>query len=201
MERNPFYFDMAEVMFESGDKIRALRILSNLAELENENHQLQRAMGYMLEKWAMYEEAIGVYKKVLLMKEEEPQSYRDLALAYDKNGDHQQAVNILYQVLTKNWFQYEDRYRGLKSMLLNEMNAIIAVKSRSLDLSAINTGIIKPLPVDLRIVIDWNKDETDVDLHIVEPGAKNVIMVTGNLKMGEGYQKTLHRAMARKNTR
>lgn len=167
-----FYFDMAEVMFESGDKIRALRILSNLAELENENHQLQRAMGYMLEKWAMYEEAIGVYKKVLLMKEEEPQSYRDLALAYDKNGDHQQAVNILYQVLTKNWFQYEDRYRGLKSMLLNEMNAIIAVKSRSLDLSAINTGIIKPLPVDLRIVIDWNKDETDVDLHIVEPGGE-----------------------------
>jgi uncharacterized protein YfaP (DUF2135 family) len=52
------------------------------------------------------------------------------------------------------------------------MNAIIQVHRHSLDLSAINAGIIKPLPVDLRIVIDWNKDETDIDLHIVEPGGE-----------------------------
>jgi uncharacterized protein YfaP (DUF2135 family) len=33
----------------------------------------------------------------------------------------------------------------------------------------ISQAIIKPLPVDLRVVIDWNKDETDIDLHITDP--------------------------------
>ncbi len=195
-----FYFDAAQLMFESGDKEKALRILSNLAELDNESHQLIRAMGYMLETWAMYEEAIDVYKKVLQIKEEEPQSYRDLALAYEKNGDHQQAVNILYEALIKNWFQYEDRYRGLKSLLLNEMNAIIQINHHSLDLSKINTGIIKPLPVDLRIVIDWNKDETDIDLHIVEPGGRNVFTIINSLNPGEDCQKILRKGMDRRNT-
>lgn len=174
MEKNQaFYFDIAQLFFESGDKVKAMRILSNLAEMDQENHQLLRAMGYMLESWGSYTEAIEVYTKVLKIKEEEPQSYRDLGLAYEKIGDHQSAVNILYSSLTKNWFQYEDRYRGLKSLMLNEMNSIIAQNQKQLNLSDINGAIIKPLPVDLKIVIDWNKDETDVDLHIVEPGGES----------------------------
>lgn len=168
-KNSAFYFDMAQVLYESGQVKVAIRVLSNLAEMENENHQLLRAMGYVLESWGMYDEAIKVYEKVLAIKEEEPQSYRDLALAYEGKGDHQRAVDILYKSLTSNWFQYEDRYRGLKSLILDEMNAIIA-RNNTIDLSKINAGVIKPLPVDLRVVIDWNKDETDIDLHIIEPG-------------------------------
>jgi tetratricopeptide (TPR) repeat protein len=179
-----FYFDVAQLLFESGDKENALRVLTNLAELDNESHQLLRAMGYVLESWEMYDEAISVYKKVLQIKEEEPQSYRDLALAYERKGDHQQAVDILYTCLTKNWYQYEGRYQGLKSLLLNEMNAIILLQGKALDLSKINCGIIKPLPVDLRIVIDWNKDETDIDLHIIEPGGEECSYQNHNTKNG-----------------
>ncbi len=164
-----FYFDAAQLLFESGDTAKALTVLSNLAEMNNESHQLLRALGYVLEEWKMYALAIEVYGKVLLIKEEEPQSYRDLALAYEKNKQHQQAVDLLYKVLSKNFYQYEDRYRGLKSLLLNEMNLIIAQHRNSLDLSKINEAVIKPLPVDIRIVVDWNKDETDIDLHVIEP--------------------------------
>lgn len=171
-EEPAFYFDAAELLFEKGDKENALRVLSNLVELDNENHQLLRSIAYMLESWGMYDEAIDVYKKVLAIKEEEPQSYRDLALAYEQKGDHQQAVNTLYKVLTRNWFEYEDRYRGLKSMLLNEMNAIINRYRNDIDFSMIPQELIRPLPVDLRIVIDWNKDETDIDLHVMEPGGE-----------------------------
>ncbi len=167
-----FYFDVAELLHKAGNQEKAVRVLSNLEEMDNENHQLLRAMGYMLESWGMYKEAIEVYKKVLMIREEEPQSYRDFALAYEKSGNHQQAVTVLYSALTKNWVQDEARFRGIKSLLLNEMNAIIGIHRNSLDLSTINTAIVKPLPVDLRIVIDWNKDATDIDLHIVEPGGE-----------------------------
>jgi uncharacterized protein YfaP (DUF2135 family) len=93
-------------------------------------------------------------------------------LASEKSGDIQGAVELLYISLTKNWYQYENRYRGLRSILLTEMNSIIARHKKDIDLSEINTSIIKPLPVDLRIVVDWNKDETDIDLHIIQPGGE-----------------------------
>ena len=171
-EEPSFYFDAAEIMYQNGDKEKALRMLTNLLEMDNENHQLLRAVGYMFENWGMYKEAVIIYQKVLAIKEEEPQSYRDLALACEKNGDLQAAVELLYISLTKNWYQYENRYRGLRSILLTEMNSIIARHKKDIELSEINTSIIKPLPVDLRIVVDWNKDETDIDLHIVEPGGE-----------------------------
>lgn len=177
-----YYFDIAKFFYETKQKEKAWRVLSNLCEIENENHQLLRAAAYALEEWKMYPEAIEIYSKVLRIKEEEPQSYRDLALAYERNGDHQRAVDILYKVLTKNFYQYEVRYRGIKSLLLNEMNAIINRNQSSLCLSNINSAIIKPLPVDIRIVADWNKDETDIDLHILEPGGENCFYGYRNTK-------------------
>ncbi|MES2849925.1 MAG: DUF2135 domain-containing protein [Bacteroidota bacterium] len=126
-------------------------------------------MGYVLEHWKLYRQAIEVYQKVLAIKEEEPQSYRDLALLYEKTGEHQMAVDMLYKVITKNFYQYENRYRGIKSLMLNEMNAIINRNPGTVCLTNINETIVKPLPADLRIVIDWNKDETDIDMHIEEP--------------------------------
>ena len=171
-QNSSFYFDVAEHLFNEGLKIEAQRVLSNIAELNMENHQLLRATGYMFETWKDYVNAIMVYKKVLSIKEEEPQSYRDLALAYEKNGNHQEAINLLYKVLTKNWQWYETRYNGLRGIILNELNTIIDQNRTAVDISEIDTTILKSLPVDLRIVIDWNKDETDIDLHVIEPGGE-----------------------------
>jgi TonB-dependent SusC/RagA subfamily outer membrane receptor len=179
-----FYFDVAEHMFNEGLKVEAQRVLSNLAELNAENHQLLRAMGYMFETWGDYENAIMVYKKVLSIKEEEPQSYRDLALAYEKNGSHQEAVDLLYKILTKNWQQYEGRYNGLRGIILNELNAIIDQNRATIDIGKIDTAILKVLPVDLRIVIDWNKDETDIDLHVIEPGGEECFYLHRETKRG-----------------
>lgn len=169
-DRPSFYFDVAAYLYQVGKKTEAIRVLSNLMEISKEDHQLLRATGYVLEDWKQYDEAIAVYEKVLAIKEEEPQSYRDLALAHFKRGDYQQAVDILYRIITKNWDQYEARYAGLRGIMLNEMNAIIAMHKDKIDLSAVNPAVIKALPVDLRVTIDWNKDETDIDLHVIEPG-------------------------------
>jgi TonB-dependent SusC/RagA subfamily outer membrane receptor len=164
-----FYFDVAEHFFQSGLKEEALTVLSNLAEINKEDHQLLRAMGYMLETWKDYEEAIDVFRKILKLKEEEPQSYRDLALALARAGQYQQASEILLEVLKKDWQWYEQRYNGLRGIMLNELNGIIALHADDMNMTAFPSEIIRPLPADLRIVIDWNKDETDIDLHVVEP--------------------------------
>ncbi len=165
-----FYFEMAVYFFGQKQTKEALRIISNLAELRAEDHQLLRTIGYLLEEWNDYADAIEIYKAVLRIKEEEPQSYRDLALAYAMNGNRAEAVRILYQVLTKDWGVYESRYQGLREIMLTELNTLMS-KQKAEDFG-ISKEILQTAPVDLRVVVDWNKDETDIDLHVLEPGGE-----------------------------
>jgi TonB-dependent SusC/RagA subfamily outer membrane receptor len=119
MEEEPsFYFDVAEHFYKSGMKEEGLRVLSGLADLDPENHQLLRAIGYMLESWGLFSEAVPVYRKVLEVKEEEPQSYRDLALALYGAGAYGESLDLLYRCLSKDWGLYEARYAGLRPVPL-----------------------------------------------------------------------------------
>ena len=52
---------------------------------------------------------------------------------------------------------------------MSEMNALIALHSDALDLTAINLRLVRPLPVDLRITIESN-DRAAADLMVKEPG-------------------------------
>jgi TonB-dependent SusC/RagA subfamily outer membrane receptor len=165
-----FYFQMADYFLQKKQAKEALRILSNLAEIRAEDHQLLRTIGYVLEEWSDYANAVEVYKAVLKIKEEEPQSYRDLALAYAMNGNATEAIDLLYKVLGKDWGLYEDRYHGLREIMMTELNTILhAGLAKSL---AVDKSLVQLLPVDLRVVVDWNKDETDIDLHVIEPGGE-----------------------------
>ncbi|RYF84283.1 MAG: DUF2135 domain-containing protein, partial [Chitinophagaceae bacterium] len=165
-----FYFGMADYFFRQKMPKVALRVLSNLAEMRAEDHQLLRTIGYMLEEWKDYPNAIEIYKMVLKVKEEEPQSYRDLALAYAMNGSRREALDLLYKVLSKDWGLYENRYQGLREIMMTELNTL--AKDDTLGANNLNKNLLQLLPVDLRIVVDWNKDETDIDLHVLEPGGE-----------------------------
>jgi len=52
---------------------------------------------------------------------------------------------------------------------LPEINRIIAANKGKLNLTAIPKMFIKSLPVDVRIVMDWNKNDTDIDLWVTDP--------------------------------
>ena len=73
-----FYLDIAYQLQERGLKDLALRVLSNLAEMDLENRQILRVLGYRLLEAGMPTQAVVIFEKVLALGEEEPQSYRDL---------------------------------------------------------------------------------------------------------------------------
>jgi uncharacterized protein YfaP (DUF2135 family) len=52
---------------------------------------------------------------------------------------------------------------------LNEINNIIASHPRNLKYDYIDQAFIRKMPVDIRIVLNWDTDDTDVDLWITEP--------------------------------
>ena len=164
-----FYLDVADILFERGQRDLALRVLSNLAEMNLENRQLLRVLGYRLMQADVAELAIPVFQRVSRLIEEEPQSFRDLGLAYAAAGRTQDAVESLYRVVTGEW---DARFPGVDLIALGELNAAIATARTPLDTGAIDARLLRNLPVDLRVVLSWDSDNSDMDLWVTDPNGE-----------------------------
>jgi hypothetical protein len=176
-----FYLDVADYFSGKGEKALALRILSNIAEMELENHELLRVLARRLEQLGHYALAVAVFEEVLKIRGEEPQSYRDLALALSAAGESQRAVDTLYAMALKTW---DSRFPEIELIALGEMNAIIAKSKTPLDLSKIDKRLLKSMPVDVRVVLNWDTDNCDMDLWVTDPAGEKCFYSHPNTKSG-----------------
>ncbi len=113
-----FYLDCADFFAEKEQKETALKILSNIAELEMEIHQIMRILAYRLMQLKYYNLAVILFREVLKIREEEPQSYRDLALALELQGNVQEAADLLYSLVTKKW---DNRFPDIELIALTSL--------------------------------------------------------------------------------
>jgi tetratricopeptide (TPR) repeat protein len=178
-----FFVDVADFFIGLGEKNMALRILSNLAELELENHEILRVLAHRLEQLGYYKLAIAIYEQVATIRQEEPQTYRDLGLVYALDGQYQKAIDNLYKVILDDW---DGRFQNIEVIAACEMNAIIAKSNKKLDLSTIDERLIKTMPVDVRIVLNWDADNSDMDLWVTDPRGEKCMYSHNRTEIG-GY--------------
>ena len=165
-----FYFDVANWFYQQADSTRALTILSNIADLDLENADLFKVLAYKLKQTKEYRSELFITEKILQWRPMDAQSYRDYALALADNGAYQQALDNLYKVLTQSYnTQTSDRDDGIEEIIIAEINNLIAKYSSLLNTKAIDKRLIQPLPVDIRVVLNWNKNDTDIDLWLTDP--------------------------------
>jgi tetratricopeptide (TPR) repeat protein len=165
-----YYFNVADYFIRIGNKDLGLRILSNLAELDLGSYELYKMLGYKFKQLGDFQDEVFAFKKVTELRPLDPQSYRDYGLALEDAGEHQKALNLLYTAMTKSYSSDADGlYVGIQEVFLPEINRIIALNKGKLNLSAIPKSVIKALPVDIRIVMDWNMNNTDIDLWVTDP--------------------------------
>ncbi|MBQ4822290.1 VIT domain-containing protein [Aquimarina sp. MMG016] len=93
-----FYLDVADFFDKKDAQDIAIRVLTNLMEVDLDNHELMKALAYKLEYFDKYDSAVIVYEKMLELRPEEPQSYRDLAIAYEHIGEVQKSFDLLYKI-------------------------------------------------------------------------------------------------------
>ena len=160
-----FYVDVADYFFKKGDTEQAILVVSNLAELSLEDAQLLRVLAYKLSAYKAYPEAVSISRKVVAIREEEPQSYRDLGLALAQAGEYQQAIETLYKVVERPWDQ---RFRDVQLIAMNEINNIVNTQ-KGLRSSFIDKRLLKKEPVDIRVVLTWDTDNSDMDLWVTDP--------------------------------
>lgn len=183
-----FYLDCAEHLMRLKQPGLALRVLTNLAELNLEEPQLLRILAHRMAQLGERDLAIGLFEKVAKLRPEEPQSFRDLALVLSDRGDartaagskaegladYNRAIALLHKVAVNRW----DRFDQIEVLALTEANRVIA-RARPLapqygKLVVPFTGrLVRNLPCDVRILMTWDTDQTDMDLHVIEPSGED----------------------------
>ncbi len=164
-----FFMDVADYFFSKNKKTEGLRILSNLAEISQQNHQILRVLAHRLEQLKYTKYAIYVFEEVLKIRREEPQSYRDLAAVYAADGQYQRAIDTIYNVVLKSW---NDRFPEIGVITSEEMNAIIAKanqQKQTLNFDKIDKRLLAHIPMDIRVVLNWDTDNCDIDLWVTDP--------------------------------
>lgn len=164
-----FYMDVAQYFYREGQVDNAIRIVSNLCEMKLEDAEVARSCANMLAEFKNYQLAVSVFEKVVEMRGEEPQSYRDLAFACAENGEYQRAADLLYKVGSSEW---NSRFKEIQQIAINDLNALIALHPNDIDTTAYDQRLMGNYPVDIRVLLSWNTNDSDIDLWVTDPNGE-----------------------------
>lgn len=168
-EQPGFFLDAANYFFEVKQPETAFRILSNLAEMELEDVALLRVLAHRLTQADRPDLAKPLFERVLIIRPDEPQSHRDLALVCAALKDYQRAIDLLWGIVSKPW---DSRFPEVEQIALAELNAIVSTCDAKFDLSKIDRRLLKNLPVTTRVILTWDANDCDIDLWVTDPNGE-----------------------------
>ncbi|TKG94293.1 DUF2135 domain-containing protein [Puteibacter caeruleilacunae] len=183
-EKQPsFFLDVASYLFSKKRNSEAVAVIANIVELQLENAEILRIAAHKLLQEGWNNQALKLFKKILEIRSEDLQSYRDLAIAYEKTGAYKDAISTYIKALNMRELRGN---RSIYSIMINEINNLRLRHSDIVIPDEFRKEWIYDMPVDLRIVLSWSSDNTDVDLWILEPSGekcfyKNTLTKSGGI--------------------
>jgi tetratricopeptide (TPR) repeat protein len=161
-----FYLDFSDRLREKGLAKEALRVLTCLAELHGEDARELRILGHRLLQIQQAQLAVHVFADVVRIRTEEPQAYRDLGLAYASVGNYQKAADLFVKIIETPWHA---RFPEVELIALTELNQLITKHAASINTERINKKYLFSVKFDVRVVLTWDADNSDVDLWVTDP--------------------------------
>jgi len=236
-ESPAFYLDVAGCFFAAKDAPKGLRIISNLAAFKLEDAALWRTMGWRLREAAVqlgemqvFDVAVKTFRHVKELCGEEGQSFRDLALVLAERGklkfargdkagavaDVGEALALFHEAAFKLHARRATRRSNdfqVAVIALEELNGLLAwcgAQGEALGkvkTPAVDAAYRRDLPLKLRIVMSWDADQTDIDLHVLEPNGEEAFyghrrtqdggFVSEDVTTGYGPEEYLKKELAR----
>jgi tetratricopeptide (TPR) repeat protein len=136
---------------------------------------LVRAAAYKLEEKGRLQEAEHLYRRVLEMRPEEPQSYRDLALVLAKRKQYDECVALFDKIMTRCKPDWDARFSQIEVVSLMDlcgilpfMNQLEVASGFKIPYSVVPAAA-NPIQVDLRAVLTWDVDGLDLELQVQDP--------------------------------
>ena len=165
-----FHFDVAQRLFELNDPVLGWRVLSNIVELLPTQQAALRLVAYRLQDAGMQAQATALLRRILEIAPDEPQSYRDLALALSTPASCREALDLFQHVADAPW---PSRFADIGIIALAERNDLRTRCPNATVADAGNDSALA-LPVGLRVTLRWDLNDTDIDLHVTDPNGEEV---------------------------
>ena len=174
----PFHIESYNY-FKKLDNNFAVEILKKASEKAKDNPKALKTIAYKLEESGDYEKAKIIYKRLLNIRPEDEQTYRDLALIYIENKEYELAASM-YNKMLKNKIPNVN-VLGLQETIVNEASHLYWTKADKLILTDFPLKTLKTfIPendwknfgYDYRIVFDWNDPAVEFNIQFVDPKNK-----------------------------
>ena len=166
----PFYIESSEY-FLKWDKEYSFEILSTIASLAPNNIKALKAYAFILEGRGEYKKVVNIYNRILALRPDSSQSYRDLALAYEAAGDYELALTLLYQIVY-NTIPNVD-CSGIQELAYNELRHLLAFHKNKVSFKKLPNELLSlNFKKDIRIVFEWTQPDVDFDVQFVSPERK-----------------------------
>ncbi|TVZ55771.1 tetratricopeptide repeat protein [Lutibacter sp. Hel_I_33_5] len=164
-----FFFNVATYFKNWGNEYLLKRILSNVLELVSKNDfSTLLALVYKYEENHLYSEAIVLYKRLVEYNPKVTQLYRNLAIAYKRNGQFKEAQNV-YNNIDRNLYKKASDFSGLLKSINYEYKNLVALNKDSIQLNLVRPFFKDNITYKTRIVFEWNEFDAEFDLQIVNP--------------------------------
>jgi len=163
-----YYLDVYDYFKGWENDLLSERILSNVFEIAFNDVNMLRALSYKQQAGGDYKSAAFTLERVLKLKPNQAQSYRDLALAEVYAGNYQKALK-LYDKVDKNRGVGNSNFSGIKKTMVNDAKNLISHHKSEINTIGINSFYLKPIKYKARIIFEWNNLNSEFDLDIINP--------------------------------
>jgi hypothetical protein len=189
-----FWLDVADWSWRKGRRDEAVRQLLSALELPTRNSQTLSIVAERLMRYGEVDRAVAIYERLVAAEGDRPQPRRSLALALAKRAetapreraraDLARAIALLTEVVTTPW---TGGFAGMEMIALMDANRLIprfrAAGGRA-DEVTLDRRLIALLDLDLRVVVEWFTEATDIDLWVTEPTGEIAIYHNPRTRIG-----------------
>jgi tetratricopeptide (TPR) repeat protein len=166
----PFYIETSDY-FLRWDKAYSFKILSTIAKLAPNNTKALKAYAYKLEERGEYIKVVSIYNRILALRPESAQAYRDLALACEAAGDYETAFSLFYQIVYNTIPNVDCSV--IQQAAYNEFRHLLAFHKSKVPFQTLpNEMLSLDYKHDIRIVFEWTQADVDFDVQFVSPDQK-----------------------------
>ncbi|MDT8415206.1 MAG: carboxypeptidase-like regulatory domain-containing protein [Flavobacteriaceae bacterium] len=152
---------------EFGANTYAKKITETVRDRHADNPEVLKSLAYLLQTEGQYEQSLPIYRKLLALRPDYAQSYRDLANGLVETNGYRQAWKTYMQYLNKTGKLTE---AGIDKVVFDEMQNLFTLHRHELPHKArMEKFDVKEVQQDLRLVFEWNVADAEFELEFVNP--------------------------------
>jgi TonB-dependent SusC/RagA subfamily outer membrane receptor len=158
-----YYVDVYRYFANANDKENSKKVLNDVVVSNIDNFETLKGLAMTLQANKEYDFATSVYKRILLLRPRDAQSFIDLAQIYAEKGKTQRAFNLLADLL-----ELTKDASKINGVVRNEVNAMLQT-SKNIDKSNLESHNILNTTFDIRVLASWNRENNNINLQVIDP--------------------------------